>query len=140
MSAEKESIATTPAAVDARINVIDTAGFYGRGPTEPLTRRGLEGPRDRAPLRMTFVAMRAPDRSWGGVHTRAVAINNVPAYSLTRLGVDHIDIYRPARLDPAVPIEHPVAALAELVKAGFIRQISLSEVGVETIRRAQAVH
>src|SRR4029450_409870 len=68
------------------------------------------------------------------------AVKNFVAYSLTRLGVDHIDIYRPGRLDPAVPIEDTVGAIAELIEAGYVRAIGLSEVGAETIRRAQAVH
>jgi aryl-alcohol dehydrogenase-like predicted oxidoreductase len=87
-----------------------------------------------------FGALRGPDGSWGGVDTRPVAVKNFVAYSLKRLGVDVIDIYRPARLDPAVPIEDTIGAIADLVKAGYVRHIGLSEVGVETIRRAHRVH
>src|SRR5262249_60828439 len=75
-----------------------------------------------------------------GFDARPAATKNFLAYSLSRLGVDHIDIYRPARLDPAVPIEETIGAIADLVKAGYVRYIGLSEVGVETIRRAAAVH
>ena len=89
---------------------------------------------------MKFGALRGPDNTWGGVDTRPVAVKNFLAYTLVRLGVDHIDIYRPARLDPNVPIEDTIGAIAELVKAGYVRAIGLSEVGVDTIRRAHAVH
>jgi aryl-alcohol dehydrogenase-like predicted oxidoreductase len=84
--------------------------------------------------------MRGPDGSWIGVDTRPAAVKNFLSYSLQRLGVDHIDIYRPARLDPKVPIEDTIGAIAELIQAGYVRHVGLSEVGVETIRRAHAVH
>src|SRR6185369_6961759 len=140
MSDEKESIATIHAAVDAGINVIDTGDFYGMGHNELLIRRALEGRRDKVLLSVKFGAMRGPDHSWGGVDTRPAAIKNFLAYSLTRLGIDHIDIYRPARLDPTVPIEDTIGGIAEMIKGGWVRQIGLSEVGVETIRHTQAVH
>jgi len=139
-SDEKESIATIHAAIDAGVDVIDTGDFYGMGHNELLIRRALEGRRNKVLLSVKFGAMRGPDNSWGGVDTRPAAIKNFLAYSLVRLGVDHIDIYRPARLDPTVPIEDTVGTIAELIKAGWVRQIGLSEVGVDTIRRAQAVH
>jgi aryl-alcohol dehydrogenase-like predicted oxidoreductase len=100
----------------------------------------LAGRRQQALLSVKFGALRAPGGGWLGVDTRPVAVKNFLTYSLTRLGTDYIDIYRPARLDPNVPIEDTVGAIAELVKAGYVRAIGLSEVGVETIRRAQAVH
>jgi aryl-alcohol dehydrogenase-like predicted oxidoreductase len=137
---EGESIATIHAALDAGINLFDTGDFYGMGHNELLVGRALRDRRDRAILSVKFGAMRAPDGSWTGVDTRPGAVKNFLAYSLQRLGVDYVDIYRPARLDPRVPIEETVGAIADLVKAGYVRHIGLSEVGVEIIRRAQAVH
>jgi aryl-alcohol dehydrogenase-like predicted oxidoreductase len=84
--------------------------------------------------------MRGPDGAWIGVDTRPAAIKNFLSYTLSRLGVDYIDIYRPCRLDPNVPIEDTVGTIADLVKAGYVRHIGLSEMGPETIRRAHAVH
>jgi aryl-alcohol dehydrogenase-like predicted oxidoreductase len=139
-SDEQEAIATIHAALDAGINLLDTGDFYGMGHNELLVGRALKDRRDQAILSVKFGAMRAPDGSWVGIDTRPAAVKNFLAYSLQRLGVDHVDIYRPARLDPKVPIEETVGAIAELIKAGYVRYIGLSEVGVETIRRAQAVH
>ncbi|BCS31021.1 aldo/keto reductase [Luteitalea sp. TBR-22] len=137
---EQESVATIQAAIDQGVTLLDTGDFYGAGHNELLVGRAIRGRRDRVQLSVKFGALRGPGGSWGGVDTRPVAIRNFLAYSLTRLGVDYIDVYRPARLDPQVPIEETVGALADLVKAGYIRHVALSEVGVETIRRAAAVH
>jgi len=138
---EKESIATIHAAVDAGITLLDTGDFYGMGHNELLLREALRSiDRDRVVISVKFGALRDPDGGWSGADTRPVAIKNFVAYSLRRLGTDHIDIYRPARLDPAVPIEDTVGAMAELATAGHIRHIGLSEIGVDTLRRAQAVH
>jgi aryl-alcohol dehydrogenase-like predicted oxidoreductase len=140
-SDEAESIATIHAALDAGVDVIDTGDFYGMGHNEMLIGRALAGGRrDRALLSVKFGAMRAPDGSFVGFDARPAAIKNFLSYSLKRLGVDHVDIYRPARLDPSVPIEEIVGTIAELIKAGWVRSIGLSEVGVETIERARAVH
>jgi len=105
-----------------------------------LIGRALKDRRDQAMLSVKFGALRSPDGGWTGVDGRPESVKNFAAYSLTRLGVDHIDIYRLARLDPNVPIEETISAIADLVKAGYVRHIGLSEVGVETIRRAHAVH
>jgi aryl-alcohol dehydrogenase-like predicted oxidoreductase len=137
---EAESIATIHEALDLGINVLDTGDFYGQGHNEMLIGRAIADRRSRALLSVKFGALRGPDGSWGGMDTRPAAIKNFLAYSLTRLGVEHIDIYRPARLDPAVPIEDTIGAIADLKKAGYVRFIGLSEVGPETLRRAQAVH
>lgn len=137
---ESESIATIHAALDHGVNLLDTGDFYGMGHNEMLIGRALRDRRDKALLSVKFGALRAPDGSWSGFDGRPAAVKNFLAYSLTRLGVDHIDIYRPARLDPTVPIEETVGAVADLVKAGYVRALGLSEVGVETIRRAHAVH
>jgi aryl-alcohol dehydrogenase-like predicted oxidoreductase len=140
-SDEKESIATIHAAVDAGITLLDTGDFYGMGHNELLLREALRTiDRDRVVISVKFGSLRDPAGNWSGVDNRPVAIRNFVAYSLRRLGTDHIDIYRPARLDPAVPIEDTMGALAELVEAGHIRHIGLSEVGAETLRRASAVH
>ncbi|HSY84428.1 MAG TPA: aldo/keto reductase [Gemmatimonadaceae bacterium] len=136
-----ESIATIHATLDAGVNLIDTGDFYGSGHNELLIHEALFGrPRDRVVLSVKFGAMRDPAGGWVGVDTRPAALKNFLAYSLRRLGTDYIDIYRPARLDPNVPIEETVGAMADLVKAGSIRFIGLSEVGAHTIRAAHAVH
>jgi aryl-alcohol dehydrogenase-like predicted oxidoreductase len=139
-SDDAESVATIHAALDRGVTLLDTGDFYGTGHNEMLIGRALEGRRDSALLSVKFGALRAPDGGWIGLDTRPAAVKNFLAYSLTRLGVDHVDIYRPGRLDPAVPIEETIGAIADLVKAGYVRYIGLSEVGPETIRRAHAVH
>jgi aryl-alcohol dehydrogenase-like predicted oxidoreductase len=136
-----ESIATIHAALDAAVTLLDTGDFYGVGHNEMLIREALAGRnRDNVQISVKFGALRTPDRKWLGYDSRPAAVWNFMAYSLQRLGVDHIDIYRPARLDPAVPIEETIGAMADMVKAGYIRHIGLSEVGSDTIRRAHAVH
>jgi len=137
---ERESIATIHAALDHGVTLLDTGDFYGNGHNEMLIGRALRDRRDQALLSVKFGALRSPDGAWLGFDARPAAVRNFLAYSLKRLGVDHIDIYRPSRLDPAVPIEETIGAIAELVKAGYVRFIGLSEVGAETIRRAHAVH
>ncbi|MEA2237331.1 MAG: hypothetical protein QOC81_2055 [Thermoanaerobaculia bacterium] len=137
---EDESIATIQQAIDSGVNLLDTGDFYGMGHNEMLVGRAIRGRRDKVLLSVKFGALRGPDASWLGVDTRPAAVKNFLSYTLKRLNVDYIDIYRPARLDPSVPIEETVGAIAELVKAGYVRAIGLSEVGVDTIRRAHAVH
>jgi aryl-alcohol dehydrogenase-like predicted oxidoreductase len=139
-SDESQSVRTIHDAIDAGINLLDTGDFYGMGHNELLVRKAIEGRRDQVLLSVKFGALRDPRGGWIGFDARPVAVKNFLAYSLQRLGVDHIDIYRPARLDPTVPIEETVGAIAELVQAGYVRYIGLSEVGVDTLRRAQAVH
>ncbi|MEZ4365522.1 MAG: aldo/keto reductase [Kofleriaceae bacterium] len=137
---EIESIATIHAALERGVTLLDTGDFYGIGKNEMLLGRALRGRRDQALLSVKFGALRAPDGSFVGYDARPQAVKNFLAYSLARLGVDHVDIYRPARLDAAVPIEDTIGAIAELVKAGYVRHIGLSEVGVDTLRRAARVH
>jgi aryl-alcohol dehydrogenase-like predicted oxidoreductase len=136
-----ESIATIHAALDQGITLLDTGDFYGMGHNEMLIGDALKGrKREQVQISVKFGALRGPDRQWAGYDSRPAALRNFIAYSLQRLGVDYIDIYRPARLDPAVPIEDTVGAIADLIKAGYVRYIGLSEVSAKTIRRAQAVH
>jgi aryl-alcohol dehydrogenase-like predicted oxidoreductase len=139
-SDEGESIATIRHAIERGITFLDTGDFYGMGHNEMLIHRAIEGLRDRVQLSVKFGALRGPDGRWFGIDTRPSAVKTFAAYSLKRLGVEVIDVYRPARLDPAVPIEETIGAIAELVKAGYVRHIGLSEVGPETIRRAASVH
>jgi aryl-alcohol dehydrogenase-like predicted oxidoreductase len=140
-SDDAESVATIRAALDAGMSLLDTGDFYGMGHNELLIRDALKGiDRHSVVLSVKFGALRGPGGIWGGVDTRPQAVRNFLAYSLQRLGTDYIDIYRPARLDPAVPIEDTVGAIADLIKAGHVRHIGLSEMGAATIRRAQAVH
>jgi aryl-alcohol dehydrogenase-like predicted oxidoreductase len=136
-----ESIATIHAALDAGITLLDTGDFYGMGHNEMLIREALSSRnRDKVQISVKFGALRDVDRNWHGYDSRPKAIKNFLAYSLQRLGVEAIDVYRPARLDPDVPIEETIGAMAEMVKKGTIKHIGLSEVGSETIRRAHAVH
>lgn len=136
-----ESIATIHAAMDAGITLLDTGDFYGMGHNELLIAEALKGrDRDKAVLSVKFGAQRGPDNMWLGFDGRPAAVKTALAYTLKRLNVDHIDIYRPSRLDPAVPIEDTVGAVADMIKAGYVRALGLSEVGAATIRRAHAVH
>lgn len=138
---ETESIATLHAAIDAGITLLDTGDFYGMGHNEMLIREALRSRnRDQVQISVKFGAMRDPAGNWLGIDGRPEAVKTSLAYTLRRLGTDHVDIYRPARLDPAVPIEDTVGAIADMVKAGYVRHIGLSEVGAQTLRRAQAVH
>ncbi|MEU6736119.1 aldo/keto reductase [Streptomyces physcomitrii] len=137
-----ESLATVHAALDAGVTLLDTGDFYAMGHNELLVGEALRTAppalRERALTSVKFGALRDPDGGWTGYDGRPAAVKNFAAYSLQRLGVDHIDVYRLARLDPDVPIEETVGAVAELVEAGHVRHIGLSEVGAETIRRAAA--
>jgi pyridoxine 4-dehydrogenase len=136
-----ESIATIHAALDAGINLLDTGDFYGMGHNEMLIREALSSVgRRNVQISVKFGALRGPDKSWLGYDSRPAAVRNFLSYSLQRLGVEAVDIYRPARLDPTVPIEDTIGAMAELKQAGYIKHIGLSEVGTETIRRAHKVH
>jgi aryl-alcohol dehydrogenase-like predicted oxidoreductase len=140
-SDEDESIATIHAALDAGINLIDTGDFYGMGDNEMLIQQALQGrSRQQVLLSVKFGGMRDPDGHFLGTDGRPQAVKNFLAYTLKRLGTDYVDIYRPARLDPTVPIEDTIGAVADMIQAGHVRQIGLSEVGVEMIHRASAVH
>jgi aryl-alcohol dehydrogenase-like predicted oxidoreductase len=135
------SVAVIRAAVERGVTLLDTGDFYGMGHNEWLVRRALgDDLRKRVMLSVKFGAQRGPDGAFLGFDSRPAAVKAACAYSLQRLGVEAIDIYRPARLDATVPIEDTIGAIADLVKAGYVRHIGLSEVGVETIKRAHAVH
>ena len=136
-----ESIATIHASLDAGINLLDTGDFYGQGHNEMLIAEALNGKRrEDVILSVKYGALRDPVGGWSGFDARPEATKNFLAYSLQRLGVDYIDIYRPARLDPNVPIEDTIGAISDMVKAGYVKHIGLSEVGSATIRKAAAVH
>ncbi|RKN06289.1 aldo/keto reductase [Streptomyces radicis] len=136
-----ESVATVHAALDAGVTLIDTGDFYAMGHNELLLAEALRGrDRDSYLLSVKFGMLRGPGPAFGGHDARPEAVKNFLAYSLTRLGTDHIDIYRPARLDPAVPIEETVGAIKEMIDAGYVRHLGLSEVDAATVRRAHAVH
>jgi aryl-alcohol dehydrogenase-like predicted oxidoreductase len=138
---EAQSIATVHAALDAGINLLDTGDFYGMGHNELLIRRALaDRDRDDVLISVKFGPLRDAKNGFNGLDTRPVATKNFLAYTLRRLDTDHVDVYRPARLDPNVPIEETVGGIAEMVEAGYVRQIGLSEVGADTLRRAHAVH
>ncbi len=139
---DQESIATIHAALDAGITLLDTGDFYGMGHNELLLRDALRRgvPRDSVFIQVKFGGQRDPSGAFIGHDASPAAAKNSLAYTLTRLGTDYVDLYQPARLDPQVPIEETVGAIAEMVRAGYVRHIGLSEVGAETIRRAHAVH
>lgn len=136
-----EAIATVHAALDAGVTLIDTGDFYAMGHNELLVAEALRGrPRDSYRLSVKFGQLRGPGRAYGGQDSRPAAVRNFLAYSMTRLGTDYIDVYRPARLDPTVPIEDTIGTIKELIEAGYVRHAGLSEVDAATIRRAHAVH
>jgi aryl-alcohol dehydrogenase-like predicted oxidoreductase len=138
---ESESVATIRAALEAGVTLFDTADFYGMGHNELLLREALRGTsRDQAVLSVKFGALRDPAGGWVGMDTRPTAVKTFLAYTLRRLDTKYVDIYRPARVDPAVPIEDTIGAMADMVKAGYVKYLGLSEVGSETLRRAHAVH
>ncbi len=136
-----ESLATLRAAAEAGVTLLDTGDFYGMGHNEVLIGEALRQlPRERLLLSVKFGALRDPAGDMLGFDTRPSLVKNALAQTLSKLGTDYVDIYRPARLDPAVPIEDTVGAISEMVRAGYVRHIGLSEVGSATIARANAVH
>jgi aryl-alcohol dehydrogenase-like predicted oxidoreductase len=138
---EAESIATIQAALDAGVTFLDTGDYYAAGHNELLIRDALKGRnRNQAVISVKFGLMRAPDGSIVGNDVRPAAAKNFLAYTLRRLGADYVDVYRPGRVFPDVPIEETVGAIGELVEAGYVRHVGLSEVGAETVRRAHAAH
>jgi aryl-alcohol dehydrogenase-like predicted oxidoreductase len=138
---EAESVATIHAALDAGVTLLDTGDIYGMGHNELLIREALRTRnRDDTRISVKFGGLRKPDGHYMGFDTRPAAAWNFLSYTLRRLNTDYVDVYRPARLDPNVPIEETIGALSEMVKAGYVRHVGLSEVGVETLRRAHAVH
>lgn len=140
-SDRRESIATIHAALESGVTLLDTGDFYGMGHNELLIREALQGRnRDNVCISVKFGALRTPAGPFSGYDCHPEAVKNFLAYTLNRLGTDYIDIYRPARVDPAVPIEETVGAMAEMVQAGYVRHIGLSEVAADTLRRANTVH
>jgi aryl-alcohol dehydrogenase-like predicted oxidoreductase len=138
---DKESIATIHAALEAGVTMIDTADFYGMGQSEMLVREALKGgKRERAFVAVKFGSMRGPDGKILGDDGRPQAAKNFLAYSLRRLGTDYVDLYQPSRVDPEVPIEDTIGAIADMVKAGYVRHVGVSETSAKTLRRAHAVH
>jgi len=135
-----ECVATIQEAIDRGVTLLNTGDFYGMGDNEMLIRRAIEGRRDRVFISVKFGALRSPDGNFNGFDGRPVAVKNFLSYSLKRLGTDYIDLYQPARVDPTVPIEETVGAIAELVKAGHVRYVGLSEASGTTVGRASAVH
>jgi len=137
---EDEAIATIHAALDAGITLIDTGDFYAMGANEMLVGRALRGRRDRAFIQVKFGAQRDPSGAWIGYDARPSAVKTALAYTLKRLGTDHIDLYQPARRDPNVPLEDTIGAVADMIRAGYVRHLGLSEVAPETILAAERIH
>jgi aryl-alcohol dehydrogenase-like predicted oxidoreductase len=135
-----ESIATIHEAIDRGMTLLNTGDFYGMGHNELLIARAIEGRRDRVFLSVKFGALRAPSMAFIGFDARPAAVKTFLTYTLRRLKTDHVDLYQPARVDPSVPIEDTVGAMAEMVQAGYVRHLGLSEAAPATVRRAQAVH
>lgn len=136
-----ESIATIHAALDAGVTLFDTGDYYGMGHNELLLQEAMKG-RKRGDflLSVKFGALRDPKGNWLGLDGRPAAVKNFLSYTLKRLGTDYVDIYRPGRVDPSVPIEDTVGAISDLIKAGYVRRVGLSEAGASTVRRAHAMH
>ena len=139
-STDEEGIATIRAALDAGLNFLDTGDFYGMGHNELLVGQAIKGRRDQALISVKFGALRSPSGEFLGIDVRPNAVKNFAAYSLTRLGVDVIDIYQPGRIDPTVPVEETVGAIADLIQEGKVRYLGLSETGPDNIRRAHKVY
>lgn len=139
-STDEEGIATIRAALDAGINFLNTGDFYGMGHNELLVGQAIQGRRDQALISVKFGALRSPSGQFLGIDVRPNAVKNFAAYSLQRLGVDVIDIYQPGRIDPNVPVEETVGAIADLIKEGKVRYLGLSETGADSIRRAHKIH
>jgi aryl-alcohol dehydrogenase-like predicted oxidoreductase len=138
---DTESIATIHAALDAGITLLDTGDYYGMGHNELLLREVLRSrSRDAVILSVKFGVLRDAAGNWIGFDGRPAALKTFLAYTLQRLGTDYVDVYRPGRLDPNVPIEETVGAIAEMIKAGYVRYVGLSEVAADTVRRAKATH
>jgi len=140
---DQESIATIRAAIDAGITLLDTGDFYGMGHNELLLRDALRGSgisRDSVFIQVKFGGQRDPSGAFVGHDASPAMVKSSLAYTLTRLGTEYVDLYQPARLDPEVPIEDTVGAVAEMIQAGYVRYLGLSEVGADTIRRAHAVY
>jgi aryl-alcohol dehydrogenase-like predicted oxidoreductase len=140
---DQESIATIRAAIDAGITLLDTGDFYGMGHNELLLRDALRGngiSRDHVFIQVKFGGQRDPSGAFVGHDASPAMVKSSLAYTLTRLGTEYVDLYQPARLDPDVPIEDTVGAVAEMIQAGYVRYLGLSEMGADTIRRAHAVH
>ena len=136
-----ESIATIHAALDAGVTLLDTGDFYGSGHNELLIRDALVGRRrEDVVIAVKFGVLRDPAGGFLGVDNRPAAVKNSLAQTLRRLGTDYVDLYQPARVAPDVPIEDTIGAIAEMVTAGYVRHIGLSEAGADTLRRAHAVH
>jgi pyridoxine 4-dehydrogenase len=137
----KECIRTIHQALDDGITILDTGDFYGMGHNELLLGEALQGrKRDEAFVSVKFGAQRSPDGAFIGYDARPQALKSFLSYTLVRTGLDYIDLYQPARVDPAVPIEDTVGAIAEMIEKGYVRHVGLSEAGSETLRRASAVH
>jgi aryl-alcohol dehydrogenase-like predicted oxidoreductase len=137
---DDQSVKVIQAALDKGIGLLNTGDFYGQGHNEMLVGRAIKDRRDKAFISVKYGGLRSPDGAFIGFDTRANATKNFLHYSLVRLGVDHVDLYQPARKDPGVPIEETIGAIGEMVKAGYVRHIGLSEISGETLRRAHAVH
>ena len=137
---EAEAISTIHAALDAGVTVIDTGDFYAMGANEMLVGRALKGRRDKAFVQVKFGAQRDPSGAWIGYDARPSAVKTALAYTLKRLGTDRIDLYQPARRDPNVPLEETVGAVADMIQAGYVRHLGLSEVAPETILQAERIH
>ena len=139
-SSDDEGVDTIQAALDAGINFLNTGDFYGMGHNELLVGQAIKGHRNQALISVKFGALRSPSGQMLGIDVRPNAVKKFAAYSLQRLGVDVIDIYQPGRIDPNVPVEETVGAIADLIKEGKVRYLGLSETGAENIRRAHKVH
>jgi aryl-alcohol dehydrogenase-like predicted oxidoreductase len=137
---DTESVETIRAALGAGINFLNTGDYYGSGHNELLIREALKGQRHKPVISVKFGLLRTPMGGVLGLDTRPEAVKNFAAYSLNRLGVEAIDIYQPGRINPAIPIEDTVGAIADLIREGKVKHLGLSEANAEQLRRAHKVH
>lgn len=136
-----ESIATIQAALDTGIRFINTADFYGSGHNEMLIGEALKGfKRDKVFISLKFGALVAPNGMHYGIDVRPKSVKNYCAYSLQRLRLDYIDLYQPGRIDPDIPVEETIGAISELVHAGYVKHIGITQVNAETLQRAHTAY
>ncbi len=136
-----ESIHTIHAAMDCGVTYLNTADFYDSGAHEMMIREALRTRRrEDVYISVKFGSMVAPNGMYYGIDVRPEAVKNYLSYTLKRLGTDYVDLYQPARINPNIPVEETIGAVAELVKAGYVREVGISEVDAETLRRAHATH
>ena len=141
MADVQQGVDTIHAALDSGITYLNTGDFYGHGESELVIREALKTrKREDIFIAVKFGGMLTPDDRFYGIDVRPQNVQNYLAYTLKRLGTDYVDLYQPARINPHIPVEDTIGAVADLVKAGYVRSVGITEIDAETLRRAHAVH